>query len=258
MLAKGPAMSASIYRYRPSLGGRLTSITLAVAVCALIVLMLISMGFLEPGPGNAAGKLTAINFRPQAAERAEKKRAAAPARKTVQHQQVVRPQPKPQILPRPQPELPLPFIKMTRQEFAAADIAELGRRRPDAIGETGAGSGPAQARGEGPGGARLYNAEWYRKPSDAELGTYLPRRDVTGGWAMIACKTQERFHVEDCRELGESPPGSGLARALRLASWQFLVRPPRVDGKPMIGVWVRIRIDFTRAKNEAAPDANEG
>jgi protein TonB len=117
------------------------------------------------------------------------------------------------------------------------------------------GSASAAGPGEGPGGAHLYNAEWYREPTDAELVTYMPHRDVGGGWAMIACKTQDHFHVDDCQELGESPPGSGLARALRQAAWQFLVRPPRIDGKPMIGAWVRIRFDFKHPKgaDDSAP-----
>lgn len=163
----------------------------------------------------------------------------------------------PQVPPTPQPVLPLPFIQMTREQYAAADVAKLGRRQPQAS-TAGADTGSASGPGEGPGGARLYNAEWYRKPTDAELVTYMPKRNVAGGWAMIACKTQERFHVDDCQELGESPPGSGLARALRQASWQFLVRPPRIDGKPMIGAWVRIRFDFTRAKAEEESDPSGG
>jgi len=31
------------------------------------------------------------------------------------------------------------------------------------------------------------------------------------------------------------------------AAWQFKVRPPRKNGKPMIGEWVRIRIDYVHS-----------
>lgn len=138
--------------------------------------------------------------------------------------------------------------------FDAADISKMPSHRGEEVAggdSDGAGvgkdSGAAYGPGEGPGGERLYNAEWYREPSNAELNGYLPPNGAPpGGYALIACRTVPNYQVENCRSLGESPIGSGLARAMRQAAWQFRVRPPRIGGRPVIGAWVRIRIDFTQ------------
>ncbi|HWU03996.1 MAG TPA: hypothetical protein VN222_14750, partial [Novosphingobium sp.] len=134
-------------------------------------------------------------------------------------------------------------IHLSHDEFAAADISRFPKNQ--ASSESAQSSASTYGPGEGPGGVHLFNAAWYREPSDAELGPYLKQGAPEGSWATIACRTVEHFHVEDCRELDESPPGSGLARSLRLASWQFLVRPPRVNGDSQVGTWVRIRFTFS-------------
>jgi len=161
------------------------------------------------------------------------------------------PRPAPPI-PKPVIELPprpLQMIELTPEEYKSADISKLGT--------VGAGQSQGQQTAEGPrpgdsarvgtapDGEPLYAAEWYREPTNTELGAYMPKRmPEGGGWGMIACKTAPRFKVEDCVELGQGPAGSHLAGAVRQAAWQFLVRPPRIGGKPMIGQWVRIRIDY--------------
>lgn len=121
---------------------------------------------------------------------------------------------------------------MSKDELASADIRTLAKSSDD-----------SEEVGRTPNGEILYAAEWAREPTNAELGGYLPR-DAQDGWGLVACKTIPEDRVDDCIELGQSPLGSHLASAVRQAAWQFRVRPPRKNGRPLIGSWVRIRIEY--------------
>lgn len=153
----------------------------------------------------------------------------------------------------PTPPLPLPGV--TPLNLGNFDISKIkGSGQGEDAGD-GEDSKLAYGPGLGPGGMPLYRAEWYREPTNAELNGYVKKMPEGGGWAMIACKTIANYHVENCQSIGESPLGSGLGRDMRQAAWQFLVRPPRRGGKPLIGSWVSIRIDFhvTVVKRPAGP-----
>jgi protein TonB len=177
------------------------------------------------------------------AEKSEKKQQEKSAQRQVRP--VVKPD-RPVVRPTEQQPSPLPFLVMDRQQMASADIGKMAKQGA-ADGASGQGNSAAAAGpGEGPGGVQLFEAEWYRRPSPAELGGYLPANAPGNGWGLVACMTVDHYHVENCQALGESPVGSGFAKAVRLAAWQFLVLPPRVNGKVMVGSWVRIRIDYSR------------
>jgi protein TonB len=172
---------------------------------------------------------------------------------TTPKQAVSRPEPEPKqpappprpIPPVTPPQLPTahPFyIPLTREENEAADIYKL----PHAAG-TGAGARQASTAGDSrpvgtaPNGEPLYAAQWYRRPTHAELSFYFPAHVRTQEWGVVACRTIAAYHVDDCVELGSSP-GSHLAGAVRQAAWQFLVRPPRLGGRELVGTWVSIQI----------------
>jgi hypothetical protein len=226
---------------RSSLRRRATAIGLTLAAELLFLLILLELNPDLPSKISSRPPAITLDLSPQSPAT----RTRAPRRTTKATAQPQAANPKPTVQPKPPKLPPSPLIPLSKSEMAASDISNLGSRAPGAA----AGSGDSQAAvgpGEGPGGAHLYKAEWYREPTNGELAYYLPKTGVDrGSWAQIGCKTVEHYHVENCILLGESPMGSGLARAIRLASWQFLVRPPHVDGKPLVGSWVRIRIDFS-------------
>ena len=249
---------SSATRQPASLRRRGLSFVLAIAAHLLLLLLLLKLSPSLPPPPGGSAPLSTFNVadeartaaaspsRPKAA--ATRQRAPAPAAQRVP----------PPVIPPPPAETPPPFPTMLggKELFRSADIGKLPTQPGDSAGSSGAGdsgsgdSVAAYGPGAGPGGQQLYNAQWYREPTNAELAFYLPRNTPKGAWAMIACRTIERYGVDNCRALGESPPGSGLARAMREAAWQFRVLPPRLGGKTLVGAWVRIRIDFTELKEK--------
>ncbi len=227
---------------------RTSGVILTLVIEALIILAVLSLGQFSDPP-LVGGSLVTLRLGnddtpEKTVERAKAAAAAPPAQRLA-------PPPLPKVAkptnPQEQPPKPSPaFVEVSKADFAAMDISKLGTKKSGSVSRLPASVGP----GEGPNGEPLYNAEWVREPTDGELAPYFAeaKSRPAGAWAMIACKTIEHYHVENCQPLGESPLGSGLGKALRKAAWQFLVRPPRVGEKTLTGVWVRIRFDFNKAE----------
>ena len=211
---------------------------MALAVNFGLLLVLLTLGII-PMPERKPSNATVVDLIPESHSiKAQPTKAAAPNHPTPKPPPVILPV-KPTIAAPPpkSPEHKTPWLEMSSDQMAASDIRNLPKPSP--------GEGDSEIVGRGPHGELLYNAEWAREPTDAELAGYLPK-NAPDGWGLIACKTIPGNRVDDCVEIGQSPPGSHLASAVRQAAWQFHVRPPRKGGKPLIGEWVRIRIDYER------------
>src|SRR5215208_2108262 len=217
---------------------RASGLALALGVNVLLLLVLLTLGVI-PLPDQLPSRATIVDLIPESHDVAKPAKAAVKPREMAQSLPP-RPRKVPPITSPIPAKNPLPMIELSRDDMAAADIGNLPK-----AGAGSGGAGDSDEVGRGPHGEILYAAEWARKPTDAELGGYLPK-DAPDGSGLIACKTIPDNRVDDCVELGNDPPGSHLARAVRQAAWQFRVRPPRKNGRPMIGEWVRIRIDYYR------------
>lgn len=229
----------SSYRRQLDPRRRAAALGLSLAFVALLILVLLRLGVSPPSPRPDGRSLATFDVGPAADELAPKpRRATAKAAPAAAR------------LPPPVPPTPLPNAAappILAMNLNDTDIGKM-ERAPKGGEDEGDGKDSAApyGPGAGPGGARLYDAEWYRVPPPNALALYLPRGAPAGAWATIACRTIANYRVDDCRQLDDSPPGLGLSRALRQAAWQFQVRPPRLGGKPLIGAWVRIRFTFEK------------
>lgn len=236
---------------------RAATLALVVALHALLLLLLLRLAPPAVPPTVPTAPLTVdlIADAEVAPERTRSETEAQPESGAARPQAAPVTPPAPPETPPPPPPTPLPaepsiwsqVVPLTRQEMAAADLSRLPSRVAGA-GESGAEgrqSGDTAEAGRAPNGQTLYAAQWYREPTRAELSTYIPAHAPRTGWGVIACETVADYRVDNCVELAQSPPGSGLSRAVREAAWQFRVRPPRVGGKSLVGAWVRIRIEYS-------------
>jgi protein TonB len=229
---------------RALLRRRIGGFLLALAVEVLIVIAFLTLGPPKFGTENGDNRLKTFQMS-NVADKPATKEQEKPAKKRTATVTPKTPPPPPAAVPPPTPLGPIPgLLVLTRQEYAAADIGKIKSQRAavaDAAPE-GDDANDTEVAGAGPNGEPLYYAEWYREPTDAEMAFYIPK-GLRSGSALIACKTVPKYRVEDCQLLGETPGGTGLARGVREAAWQFRVRPPRKGGKMLIGAWVRIRFD---------------
>lgn len=227
---------------------RIGGIVFALAVELLLVVLLLTLNRRAPEPPRPAASPLSFQLIP-APERGGGEKAVKQAKagqpKAAKIPAPVKPPPVPPVVPQPDAP-PAPkrdlfpdLVRVDKDTLASSDIAKLPSTAPEGGGGNGKESVAAYGPSQGPGGQPLYNAEWVREPTQAELAFYLPPIKESG-WALIACKTAPDNRVENCRTLGESPLGSGLSRGFREAAWQFRVYPPRVGGKKLIGAWVRI------------------
>jgi protein TonB len=238
---------SSSYDARPPLRERIAASSLSLSIIALIIVALLwvtAAPLLDMGNDNPMTTFNVGN---------ERAPAVTPPRQPQSKSAAKRPAPPPPANRPPPPPVTVPntpgMIVLSKDDFAASDIGAIKKKAGDSQGAEvadagGGGDKPVYGPSEAPGGRTLHAADWYREPTRAEMITYMPPR-LSEGWGVIACKTADRYHVEDCREIGESP-GSGIARGMRRAAFQFLVRPPMVNGQPQLGAWVRIRFDIVQ------------
>lgn len=243
-------------RLRAQLGRRGTGLIVALALEALLILLLFTIGIARAPEQPQGERLATFDAREASAPEQAAPEPQDPAQPDPADPRPAEPAPPSPALP--VPSLPPPALVIPERAQPAPPAPAPSPPRVRAVIRQDRTYGPVdsgppgppdtQVVGTAPDGSPLYAAAWYREPYHEELAGYLSTAQGPG-WGLIACRTAPDWRVEDCEILGEYPRGSGIANAARAAAWQFQVRPPRLGGKYQVGEWVRIRIDYRVSGN---------
>ncbi|WP_156256401.1 hypothetical protein [Sandarakinorhabdus oryzae] len=220
---------------------RVPVLLLVIALHIALILLLLLLAPPQPKGKPGVASITAFNVAAPSPQRARPKPQQQKAQKAPSN-----PQPKPMVTV---PNAPPAKWSFGDPALLGFDLKKVPQPDPAPAQMADAGPPDSAVVGVAPDGSKMYAADWFREPTDAELRFYLQKARFAGAgsFGLIACRTAPRFRVEDCRPIGETP-GSGLGYAVNEASWQFRVKPPRVNGEYQVGTWVSIRIDITKAE----------
>jgi protein TonB len=246
-------------RIRHNLGERAVAASLALALEALLLLALIALGARSETRKEVPMASVAFDARDYS-EKAPPQEKAKARPSTVTPRSPAPQQPTPPVqspvAPPQPPAAIIPVAPKAVQSFNLADVPKAPKAAPGPV--YGPSFTPAfgdsQRVGTAPNGQPMYAAAWYpHEPTHEQMAGYLSTAEP--GWALITCKTVPDYRVEDCVGLDEYPENSHLIRAVLAASWQFRVRPPRVNGVLQVGDWVRIRVDYETEPAKTYGDA---
>lgn len=229
---------------------RVVSMALTIVIHVLLLLLLLKLApplkrIIKSGGAQLLTFSTAPDAQPETAKSSTSKTqqnhsAAPPAAAVIPPPKIVlQDKAAPWVLTPGLEKFDVSQVPQTQRSTANSDASAADEANTDG------GDRPAAY---GPGGQPLYDADWFREPTDAELAFYLKKARPGPGYAVIGCQMVARYHVTNCFPIEESL-GSGLARAMVDASWQFQVLPPRIGNKQQLGTWVRIRFDFRDQKD---------
>jgi protein TonB len=144
---------------------RVSGMALAIAIEVLLLLALLTIDFRDkPPPQFKGGAISTFDLAADQQDASPSEAAPARAIKEVPHPKL--PPVKPTIT-----ERPLPIMEVSKEFLDASDISKLGSNAPGA-GQLARRSTPGDSEmvGNAPNGEPLYAAEWYRRPTDTELG----------------------------------------------------------------------------------------
>lgn len=152
--------------------------------------------------------------------------------------------------PEPPPDVPTSPVSPPR-EPAPEPALQIGVA-PDQTGEGRGqgGEGPGTGSGVGLGdgmGAGSSPPRLIRAPERAELRALHPPQALRarqGGMASIRCRIRSDGTLEACEAVRETPAGQGFAAAAVRSAPYFRFEPPRVDGRPVGGQAVTLRVEF--------------